>query len=58
MFDDENCNYKLKFLEEVKNYLFLENVFVVYDNDLFKFKKIVLGGDFIIEMMDNIFLNA
>lgn len=54
MFDDENRDYKLKLLEEVKNYLFLENAPVAYDNDLFKLKKIALGGDPNAETMDNI----
>ncbi len=58
MFDDENRNYKLKLLEEVKNYLFLENAPVAYDNDLFKLKKIALGGDPDTETMDNISSNA
>ncbi|WP_199768930.1 DHH family phosphoesterase [Helicobacter cetorum] len=58
MFDDENRNYKLKLLEEVKNYLFLENAAVAYDNDLFKLKKIALGGNPITETMDNISSNA
>lgn len=43
MFDDENRDYKLKLLEEVKNYLFLENAPVAYDNDLFKLKKSLWG---------------
>ncbi|NHA50523.1 DHH family phosphoesterase [Helicobacter pylori] len=58
MFDDENRDYKLKLLEEVKNYLFLENAHVAYDNDLFKLKKIALGGDPDTETMDNISSNA
>ncbi|GAA7836016.1 DHH family phosphoesterase [Helicobacter pylori] len=58
MFDDENRDYKLKLLEEVKNYLFLENAPVAYDNDLFKLKKIALGGDPDTETMDNISSNA
>ncbi len=58
MFDDENRDYKLKLLEEVKNYLFLENASVAYDNDLFKLKKIALGGDPDTETMDNISSNA
>ncbi|WP_219028190.1 3',5'-cyclic-nucleotide phosphodiesterase [Helicobacter pylori] len=58
MFDDENRDYKLKLLEEVKNYLFLENAHVAYDNDLFKLKKIALGGDPDAETMDNISSNA
>ncbi|RKV48272.1 3',5'-cyclic-nucleotide phosphodiesterase [Helicobacter pylori] len=58
MFDDENRDYKLKLLEEVKNYLFLENAPVAYDNDLFKLKKIALGGDPDAETMDNISSNA
>ncbi|WRA26595.1 3',5'-cyclic-nucleotide phosphodiesterase [Helicobacter pylori] len=58
MFDDENRNYKLKLLEEVKNYLFLENAPVAYDNDLFRLKKIALGGDPDAETMDNISSNA
>ncbi len=58
MFDDENRDYKLKLLEEVKNYLFLENAPVAYDNDLFKLKKIALGGDPEAETMDNISSNA
>ncbi len=58
MFDDENRDYKLKLLEEVKNYLFLENAPVAYDNDLFKLKKIALGGDPTTETMDNISSNA
>ncbi|MFA8028452.1 3',5'-cyclic-nucleotide phosphodiesterase, partial [Helicobacter pylori] len=58
MFDDENRDYKLKLLEEVKNYLFLENASVAYDNDLFKLKKIALGGDPNTETMDNISSNA
>ncbi|GAA6862784.1 DHH family phosphoesterase [Helicobacter pylori] len=58
MFDDENRDYKLKLLEEVKNYLFLENASVAYDNDLFKLKKIALGGDPDAETMDNISSNV
>ncbi len=58
MFDEENRNYKLKLLEEVKNYLFLENAPVAYDNDLFKLKKIALGGDPTTETMDNISSNT
>ncbi|WQY87648.1 3',5'-cyclic-nucleotide phosphodiesterase [Helicobacter pylori] len=58
MFDDENRDYKLKLLEEVKNYLFLENAPVAYDNDLFRLKKIALGGDPDAETMDNISSNA
>ncbi len=58
MFDDENRDYKLKLLEEVKNYLFLENAPIAYDNDLFKLKKIALGGDPDTETMDNISSNA
>ncbi len=58
MFDDENRDYKLKLLEEVKSYLFLENAPVAYDNDLFKLKKIALGGDPDAETMDNISSNA
>ncbi len=58
MFDDENRDYKLKLLEEVKNYLFLENAPVAYDNDLFRLKKIALGGDPDTETMDNISSNA
>ncbi|EJC07456.1 3',5'-cyclic-nucleotide phosphodiesterase [Helicobacter pylori] len=58
MFDDENRDYKLKLLEEVKNYLFLENSPVAYDNDLFRLKKIALGGDPDTETMDNISSNA
>ncbi|WP_199769243.1 DHH family phosphoesterase [Helicobacter cetorum] len=58
MFETENRNYKLKLLEEVKNYLFLENAPVAYDNDLFRLKKIALGGNPNTETMDTISSNA
>lgn len=54
MFDKEHRDYKLKLLKEAKNYLLLERGEIKFDNDIFRLKKIALGGNPELQTMDNI----
>ncbi|PAF51545.1 3',5'-cyclic-nucleotide phosphodiesterase [Helicobacter sp. 13S00477-4] len=54
MFDDEHRIYKLNLLKRTKDYLFIENSEVEFDNEVFKLKKIALGGNPKKQTMDNI----
>ncbi|WP_104629592.1 DHH family phosphoesterase [Helicobacter bizzozeronii] len=58
MFDTEHRNYKFALLEQAQDYIAKENGAVVFDNDLFRLKKIALGGNPDREIMDNIASNA
>ncbi|PAF53507.1 phosphoesterase [Helicobacter sp. 13S00482-2] len=54
MFDTEHRDYKLKLLKEAKNYLLLQRGEIKFDNEIFRLKKIALGGDPDLQTMDNI----
>lgn len=54
MFDKEHRDYKLKLLKEARNYLLLERGEIKFDNDIFRLKKIALGGNPELQTMDNI----
>lgn len=58
MFDTEHREYKLKLLEWAKDYLSLERGEVKFDNEIFRLKKLALGGDPQTQTMDNIASNA
>ncbi|WP_104749896.1 DHH family phosphoesterase [Helicobacter cynogastricus] len=58
MFDAQNRAYKFALLEHVPAYIHQERGAVLFDNDLFKLKKIALGGNPDMETMDNIASNA
>ncbi|TSA84581.1 DHH family phosphoesterase [Helicobacter mehlei] len=58
MFDTEHRNYKFALLEQAQDYIAKENGAVIFDNDLFRLKKIALGGNPDQEIMDNIASNA
>ncbi len=58
MFDEEHRAYKFALLDHVPSYIHQENGAVRFDNDLFRLKKIALGGDPDAEIMDNIASNA
>lgn len=58
MFDIEHREYKLKLLEWAKDYLSLERGEVKFDNEIFRLKKLALGGDPQTQTMDNIASNA
>ncbi|MDO7253562.1 DHH family phosphoesterase [Helicobacter cappadocius] len=54
MFDTEHRDYKLKLLKEARNYLLLQKGEIKFDNEIFRLKKIALGGDPDLQTMDNI----
>ncbi|CBG39786.1 DHH family phosphoesterase [Helicobacter mustelae] len=54
MFDEEHRNYKFKLLESIKDYIELPKANVIFDNAIFRLKKIALGGDPDAQTMDNI----
>ncbi|BDQ28204.1 DHH family phosphoesterase [Helicobacter ailurogastricus] len=58
MFDEEHRAYKFALLKKVPDYLHQERGEVAFDNDLFRLKKIALGGNPDLETMDNIASNA
>ncbi|MFC3847424.1 DHH family phosphoesterase [Helicobacter baculiformis] len=58
MFDCEHRAYKFALLEQVPRYIHQDKGAVAFDNDLFRLKKIALGGDPDQETMDNIASNA
>ncbi|PAF48631.1 phosphoesterase [Helicobacter sp. 12S02232-10] len=58
MFDTEHRDYKLQLLKQAKNYLQQENGEILFDNEIFRLKKIALGGNPDTSTMDNIASNA
>ncbi|PAF43944.1 3',5'-cyclic-nucleotide phosphodiesterase [Helicobacter sp. 11S02596-1] len=58
MFDVEHRDYKLDLLKRAKDYLSKEKGEILFDNDVFRLKKIALGGDPDLATMDNIASNA
>ncbi|CAM2914006.1 DHH family phosphoesterase [Helicobacter felis] len=58
MFDVEHRAYKFALLDHVPSYIHQDRGAVAFDNDLFRLKKIALGGDPDTQTMDNIASNA
>lgn len=58
MFDTEHRDYKLKLLKATKDYLCQKNGEIKFDNEIFRLKKIALGGDPDSQTMDNIASNS
>ncbi|PAF42308.1 3',5'-cyclic-nucleotide phosphodiesterase [Helicobacter sp. 11S03491-1] len=54
MFDTDHRDYKLNLLKQAKDYLLLQGGEVKFDNEIFKLKKIALGGNPDLQTMDNI----
>lgn len=55
MFEEENRKVKFFMLEKIKDYLYLPQAEVKFDNDLLMLKKLAFGGDPQKQTMDNIF---